>query len=304
MSPVWEYIAWSINVMSKGVYPTTRFRRGAPPWIPGLDPKQQAPGLWLYPDGISFRLTEVRADWKEHVSSFRLQHHYTCKRICHQCEASRSATSYPFTDFRQNASWQGTFRTHRQFLLEELGEPTNMLVYTAKFHFTVIKWDTMHSVNLGAGLHANGGAWFELLKIKWFGEGDKNLVFRSAFRLFKRFLARNKIQCSQPVFKPWMLVTSGEEYCFFTSKVPGCYNKFSFRSKYVLKSHAICLSLEAQNSRVLTSWLAYECHQASQLHPSDGRLALTALCMHELHRWYSMFERAGRYLTQADPYWE
>ena len=227
MSPVWEYIAWSINVMSQGVYPNTGFRGGAPPQIPGLGPMLQAPGHYIYPEALRFRLTEIRADWKEHVSSFRLQHHYTCRRICHQCEASRSATSYPFTDFRQNASWLQTFRTNQQFLLEEMGDPANMLVYTAKFHFTILKWDTMHSINLGAGLHANGGAWFELLKIKWFGEGDKNIVFRSAFRLFKRFLTRNKIQCSQPVFKPWMLATGGEEYCFFASKVLGYIKSYS-----------------------------------------------------------------------------
>ena len=94
-----------------------------------------------------------------------------------------------------------------------------MLVYVAKFHYTILKWDSMHSVNLGCGLFANGGAWFELLKINWFGYGDKNTQFRNGFRMFKQFLKLHKVESSQPLFKPWMLVTTGEEFCFFVSKV-------------------------------------------------------------------------------------
>ena len=115
-------------------------------------------------------------------------------------------------------------RSNRQFLLEELGDPVNMLVYVAKFHYTIIKWDAMHAVNLGCGLFANGGAWFELLKIQWFGNNDKPTQFRIAYRMFKRFLQRNNIVSSQPMFKTWMLVMTGEEYCFFASKVGICLN--------------------------------------------------------------------------------
>ena len=210
--------------MYRGIYPAAGFRGGTPPSIPGLGLDFQRAGDPIYPGGRTFLLTEIRADWKEHASSFRLQHHFTCNRICHQCLASRTDPAFPFTDFRLNASWRGSMRSNRQFLLEELGDPVNMLVYVAKFHYTIIKWDAMHAVNLGCGLFANGGAWFELLKIQWFGNNDKPTQFRIAYRMFKRFLQRNNIVSSQPMFKTWMLVMTGEEYCFFASKVGICLN--------------------------------------------------------------------------------
>ena len=219
MAPVWAYIAWSCNIMFRGIYPGTGFSGGPPLTIPSWGLDRQAPGTALFPEGWTFRLTEVRADWKGHVASFRLKHHFTCNRICHQCLASRVDPAYPFTDFTRNPKWLSSMRTNRQFLLEEVLEPVNMLVYVAKFHYTILKWDSMHSVNLGCGLFANGGAMFELLKINWFGHGDRHLQFRKAYRMFKQFLKLHKIDSSQPLFKPWMLITTGEEYCFFVAKV-------------------------------------------------------------------------------------
>ena len=203
--------------MYSGTYPATGLR-GAATLYPGKS------GLEMY-GGRKFRLIEVRGDWKQHVQSFRLIHYYTGTkiRICHQCKACRD-NNLSFVDFQVRPAWKSTVRTHREFLLEELGSPLNMLVYTARFHYAMIKFDSMHTVNLGCGLHANGSAWFELLKVNWFGQGDRHLLFRNAFRNFKHFTKSHRIETSQPVFKPWMLVTTGDEYCFFTTKVRGCRN--------------------------------------------------------------------------------
>ena len=201
--------------MYQGTYPATGF--------PGSGAAcTERAGCQMY-GGRKFRLIEIRGDWKQHVSSFRLLHHYTASRICHQCKASRDR-SLSFCDFSAHPAWEATTRSHQQFLLEEMGTPVNMLVYTAKFHYTMIKYDSMHSINLGCGLHANGSTIYELLKLRWWGPGDRSTVFRSAYRSFRDFLKVHKIQSSQPVFKPWMLVTSGEEYCFFASKVADCPN--------------------------------------------------------------------------------
>ena len=63
---------------------------------------------------------------------------------------------------------------------------------------------------------------YELLKLNHFGADDKAAVFRRAYSRFKAFTKSNGIQCSQPVFKPWFLVSrgQGEEFCYFASKVP------------------------------------------------------------------------------------
>ena len=174
-------------------------------------------GSDMYIDATKFHLIEIRGDWKQHAEAFRLTHRDTTFRICHQCQASRDPR-LSFCDFRAQPAWLPTVRTHRQFLLEEIGEPINSLIYVAKLDYRMIKFDSMHSINLGCGLHANGSAWHELLKISWFGVGEKPFIFRSAYARFRAFLRQHKIQSSQPVFKPWMLVTTGEEYCFFATK--------------------------------------------------------------------------------------
>ena len=214
LQAVWEYLAWSINCMFVGKYPATGFR-GAP------IPQEGKAGCYMY-GGQKLRLVEVRGDWKQHVESFKLVHHYTSMRICHQCLASRADPAVPFCDFRRNASWKGTIRSHQQFLLEEVGEPINSLLFVARFDYTMIKYDAMHSVNLGCGLHANGGAFYELMKVFWWGRVDQGSVFRNAYRSFKDFLRRFNIQCSQPQFKTWMLVSKGDDYCFFASKASSC----------------------------------------------------------------------------------
>ena len=62
---------------------------------------------------------------------------------------------------------------HREFLLEELGEPNNGLIYVKGFHYAMLKFDSMHMVNLGTGLFTNGSALFELFKLNWFPGPDK-----------------------------------------------------------------------------------------------------------------------------------
>ena len=217
LSGVWEYLAWSANVMFTGMYPTSGFR-GQPGPMLG---RQGAPGCPMY-GGRKLRLCELRGDWEHHAQIFKLKHFYASNDICHICRASKVNPSVPYTDFRKQPAWRNTERTHREFLLEEVGDPINSLVYVAGFHYRMLRMDSMHTINLGCGLFANGGAMYEMLKVNHFGAGDKAAVFRTAFRCFKAFTKAQGIECSQPVFKPWFLVSrgQGEEFCYFASKVP------------------------------------------------------------------------------------
>ena len=63
------------------------------------------------------------------------------------------------------------------------------------------------------------------------------------------------------------------------------------------------LRSEAYNSRVITSWLADECSQAYERHPTE-RMLLTYTCVHALHAWHCELEQCDRYLTQLDSYLE
>ncbi|OLP84237.1 hypothetical protein AK812_SmicGene34908 [Symbiodinium microadriaticum] len=78
------------------------------------------------------------------------------------------------------------------------------------------------------------------------------------------------ISCSQSAFKPYMLVTKGEEFCYFQTK--------------------------AFNGRVVTSWLAHETRAAADSKNTE-RLHLAAAALFHLHDWYCKVETAGRYLS-------
>ena len=44
IAPVWEYLAWSCNIMHQGVYPASGFNGRPPPRIPCWGMEKQAPG--------------------------------------------------------------------------------------------------------------------------------------------------------------------------------------------------------------------------------------------------------------------
>ena len=211
LTPIFEHLAWSFNLLFAGRHPSKAF--GDLQLLPN-----EKPGSGIFENGMRFRLVECRGDWKWHVQSFRLKSFYACHQLCHVCGASRKDDRLSFVDFRRAPAWHASERTHLEFISTQLGEPWNALVMTAGWHFRFIRWCSMHVVNLGIGLFANGGAWHELAKIGWFEGTDAAARFRTGFSSFKAFLKCNKIECSQPVFKPWMFVASGDEYCFFGAK--------------------------------------------------------------------------------------
>ena len=215
LDAVWSYVAWSCNIMLQGNYPAAGFDEASGSSYCRLG--NHRPGEPMY-GGRRFKLCEIRGDWKQHVLGFKLTHYYNCNGVCHCCRASKVDPSLAYTDFRKDASWKQTIRTHREFLLEELGEPFNGLAFVKEFHYSMIRFDSMHTVNLGCGLFTNGGAFFELFKLNWFPGEDEPAQWRAAHASFRTFTRLHKVECSQPVFKPWMLITRGEEYCWFASK--------------------------------------------------------------------------------------
>ena len=174
--------------------------------------------------GIRFRLTEVRGDWKHHQTVWGLCNAaFTSNNICHCCLASRTDAAFSMLDFTREPGWAKTTRSHLEFLTHIMSSRGCPLIYVKGFHYSMIRWCSMHSVQLGAGLFLNGGCFHELMQIQWFPGNTQAERYRNAFRKFKAFINRHKIKCSQPTFKVWMYVATGEESCTFRSKVPWFY---------------------------------------------------------------------------------
>ena len=217
--PIWSYVAYSINLMYQGNYPTMSFDN-----TPLQPCGRYIPGKPMYEchgQNIRFRLTELRGDWKHHQQVWGLvKAAFTSNNVCHICEASRANPACSMLEFTRQPAWSHTIRSHRVFLTEILGSSACSLIYIKGFHYSMIRWCAMHAIQLGAGLFNNGGCFYELMKVSWFPGGTVADRYRNAFRDFKDFCSRHKIKCGQPIFKPWMYVSSGEESCTFRSKDP------------------------------------------------------------------------------------
>ena len=120
----------------------------------------------------------------------------------------------------RGAAWLPTVRGHEAFLYDQLPADRlcNPIFYTIRFDYRCIRWCSMHAVNLGIGLHANGGAFHELLAGGYFPGETEAIRFAKAFKEFREWCKANGVSCSQSAFKPYMLVTKGDEYCYFQSK--------------------------------------------------------------------------------------
>ena len=213
-APVWSFVTWSMNCMYTGIAPTTGFDDQ-----PLKRDALQTPGEPMY-KGVGFRLTEIRGDWKAHQSIWGLMRAaFTSNNVCHVCEASRVNPSTSMLEFSRNPGWLATTRTHATFLSDLMNDDGCNLMYIRKFNFRMLRWCSMHSIQLGCGLFLNGGCWYELQKVGWFPGTTAHEQCRSAYRSFKSWLKTNKVECTQPAFKPWMFVCNAEESCSLRSKV-------------------------------------------------------------------------------------
>ena len=208
--------------MYNGLFPTKSFTGTV------LKPEHGcSPGQPMYPGGLRLRLTEVRGDWKHHQTVWGLvRAAFTSNNICHICQASRTNEQFSMLHFVATPAFASTTRSHHQFLSEIMGPSGCGLIFVKQFHYSMIRWCSMHSVELGVGLFLNGGCFYELMKVDHW-EGDTLAAkYRAAYKSFKEFIKANQIECSQPLFKPWMYVSTGEESCTFRSKAPQTQIRF------------------------------------------------------------------------------
>ena len=131
IAPVFDFIAWSINCMYSGVFPSKSLA-GDDLRSLGPDMKPNDP---MY-KGYRFRLVELRGDWKHHARAFKLVNHWSCNDICHCCRASKANPQFPYTDFSRQPAWAATTRSHAEFF-NRAAERTNQF---AGLHREVPLW--------------------------------------------------------------------------------------------------------------------------------------------------------------------
>ena len=218
MRSVWHFLAWSVNIMYTGVAPAT-----------GLNGEILEANTVVSPNeplGYKCRLVEQRGDWKWHLQTMGLKQHWAANSLCHQCSASKVSQEFSYIQFVAEPRWLATVRTQEAFLLESLSlPPACSLIYTAGWHYSMVRWCSMHVVQLGVGLHTLGSGIRELLDVAHFSDGRPLAGSCAVAESFKRMTSKFKLFCrahslehSQPPFKPYMLIQTAEDFCFLHAK--------------------------------------------------------------------------------------
>ena len=98
-------------------------------------------------------------DWKERALSHHfVKRNYQSTQVCDQCDAikpfaatPRELLPYVYTDFRLDAPWTTTIRDHQTYMHQTPAGNVTPWVEVPGFTITRVKWDSAHTILLGAG---------------------------------------------------------------------------------------------------------------------------------------------------------
>ena len=98
-------------------------------------------------------------DWKERALSHQfIKRNYQSMRVCDQCDAIKpfqntraELLELIFTDFRLDAPWTRTLRSHQAYLDSTPPEQVTPWVEVPGFLITRVRWDSAHTILLGTG---------------------------------------------------------------------------------------------------------------------------------------------------------
>lgn len=213
LGPVWQFLAWSINCLYLNRHPE----------VDVFGNRWQSEATGPVVPGHRFRLTEVRGDWKFMQETWGVNSHWRKNRACHRCCANKKAGATPLWDFREDPAWAQGLLCFQEFLDSELDLSSphhNAILWTAGFDWSMLRGCSMHTVQLGCGLDTNGSVLRTLIDFGKYGPPPLSNQMSVAWGHFKDWRRANKVQCSQPAFKAWMLVSNSDDMCLLKSKVP------------------------------------------------------------------------------------
>lgn len=272
LNVVYRRICWSLNCLYDGLHPHKGpYEEDLPAHLAALSGSNFA---------NRYMVTEIRGDWQWHKKVWRFEKcSWIAVNMCHQCPA-KSVSNNPrdlYWMFDDN-SWEDCPFTTDQFIAERIpSRGICPLLGLKSFDPSCIRWCFMHVVHLGLLYTVNGSGLNLLLQGGYFGAEAGialNVKLSRAYRSFKQFCSRNRIECSQPEFTSRMIYkTDGD----------------------------IALTAKAYNGRVILEWLSETVYLACQddtFVACDPRAFLIAAALRHMSRLIGQMEAAGRYLSE------
>ncbi|CAK9114637.1 Uncharacterized protein SCF082_LOCUS53089 [Durusdinium trenchii] len=250
LNKVWERLTWSLNWAFVGCNP----RSGVGGWdLHGADASRA--GQPLTRTGLQFAVTEIRGDWEFHRDCWR----FSCSWLssgpmCFRCPAvSRGNTSYLYyNNDAATCAWHSEAFDLQQFIARRLKERQLCpLLKLNGFHPGVIRWCTMHAINLGILFTANAASVILLCEeLSFFGPPPFAGQLDSAYKDFLAYCKSHGIRHSQPPFVPKMVLLANRisSVCF------ECYHDIALLS---IKQKRFGLEVWVHHNKLLGAGWCY-----------------------------------------------
>lgn len=232
-------------------------------------------GVPLTPSHTQFALTEIRGDWEFHRDLWRTTASWNGNLTCFRCPCvAKGPEPLLYWNYGDSSEWKHQEFGTEQFIARRL-RTRNLcpLIKLRGFHPSILRWCTMHTLNLGLMFTANGGSLILLAEeLQYFGPDTFGDQIDRAYQHFTSFCRSRKIQHSQPPFTRKMVKKkSGEN--LFTAK--------------------------AYNGRVILMWLTHCLLDSEQHNPDHEILVLTCAAMSSLAKFMALMEENPRHLTAS-----
>ena len=267
-----ETVAWSFNCCA-----TNSFDISAAPGFIDFDQKRllQSACCLIESDELLVYAGLI-GDWMMMALDFDMPCHYNKWEICMLDCACKGGVNN-FVDFRLSAPWAHMSRTLAEYFAAVVGAGKNLHPFTKipGFHTFNFFEDQLHCDALGGRQHANGTILRDLSIEGHFGPhyagpGNWNTKLDTclghAFKEFQVFLKRNRLVCSQPLFKTLAL----------SMHHPDDYP---------------CLKSKGRNSCFVTEWLLEKTKAISEADPTNTIAQQRFALMWGLHGLFDLPNR-------------
>lgn len=150
------YIAWALNCLFTGRWPRCDMKG-----TEFTHHKAERAGKWICGRPLAFALTELRGDWLWFKGLFRLRSSWksgTNQPVCYMCPAMARGADRYYDLGEQSVLWRKEYSSAEWLLHQIPRHRASPLLMIRGFHQSMLRFCTMHVLNLGLLYGANGSS--------------------------------------------------------------------------------------------------------------------------------------------------
>ena len=200
LDPLIDVLIWDVGLLAHGFMPDCR--HDMQPFASKARLKRVGKTIM---GGVKAILSEFTGDLKFLVETFAFEQFHGTQEACFHCFGTKFPGELGIYDFRCSSGWSLTKRLHSVYMAR-IGKNLR-ITHVPGWHLTLVFFDCMHSLHLGALPIVCGSSMYALLMLNWF-EGPVggswkhrfSVQLRSAWLQFQAFNAEHRVRTSQGPF--------------------------------------------------------------------------------------------------------